>query len=80
MAKITPQLSSAVSVGYTTDIWSSMPMMHIYLSLLTLSPLTSNKKATFLPHKTCMPEKHTGVHIGKFTAVAVRVGLGEGKW
>ena len=61
-SKTTPQLSSAISVGYTTDIWSSIATE----SYITLTPhfITSNfEQKSFILATRKMPERHTGVHI-----------------
>jgi len=58
--KITPQLSSALSVGYTTDIWSSIAT-ESYITL-TAHFITSEQKSYILATQN-MTERHTGVHI-----------------
>ena len=61
-SKITPQLSSAISVGYTTDIWSSIATeSYITLTAHFITPDFEQKSYILATRK--MPERHTGVHI-----------------
>jgi len=61
-SKITPQLLSAVSVGYTTDIWSSIANGS-YISVTAHFVTFDFEQKSYILATQNMPERHTGVHI-----------------
>ena len=60
--KITPQLLSATSVGYTTDIWSSVAT-ESYITLTAHFITSDFEQKSYILATRNMPERDTGVHI-----------------
>ena len=61
-SKITPQLSSAISVSYITDIWSSIAT-ESYITLTAHFITSDFEQKSYILATRNMPERHTSVHI-----------------